>query len=1081
MRLQLALLGGIQVRLDAGRPIDLPSRSQALLAYLALQPGVAHPREKLATLLWADAPASRARHSLRQTLLSMRQLFARGDVPGLRDHGGTLTLEPDAIDVDAHTFERLVSEGTPESLGRAAAHYRGELLEGLTVQSPPFEEWLMVERERLRELALDVLARLLAHHERTGAVEAAVQSAIQLLGIDPGQEPVHRLLMRLYVRQDRRSAALRQYQLCAASLQRELGVEPEPVTKQLYQDILQGRLLPEEAPSHPAAPRPRAHATSRLGLSPDALVADVPLVGRRSELVTMEAAWRDARAGRGRVLAILGEGGAGKSRLLVELARAAWGSKGTVLVGHARESTQALPFGPWIEAFRAGHVIEHDDFRERIEPVWCAELARLFPELGAPPAAQGFENSVRLFEALTRLITDVANERPLLLALEDLHWTDGATVQFLAFLTRRIREWPVLLVLTAREEELGGSSLRRLLDELEHERSLVTVMATPLSREETAVLVRAVRRVGSEDPALVERVWSLSGGNPFTAVEVARAVGSGGVVVPDVAVPARVRAFIAERLDRLSAVSRELVAVAAVVGRPIEFMLLSRAADQDERTAAGAVEELVRRRVFVESQGRLDFAHERIRAVAEATLLEPTRRALHAAVARTLEEVHAGRLDGVADRLAFHHARSQRPEKAVPHLSRLAETAARAYAHAEAIAALQEAITLLTHAGGAESDRRIVELALREAFSLSILGRFREITELLVRERPRIERLDDPSLTGAYEFRLGMTCTYLGDLDQAIAHGQRAIEHASRCGDAVTLGKAHYMLSISGYYLGRFAEALDHARDAVRLLAATDEPHWLGMAYGMLANNHYNVGQFEAALGAAARLEAIGDAAEDPRLRSSAAWLAGLVHATRGETELGVACCRKSVELAADPINRVLASSRLGYAYLEAGDAVAAIAPLGQAVQQMDKLAFRQLRGLFLAFLAEAYLLNHEVERARETAEAALALAEEVSLRAAVGWAQRTLGRIARATGDAAQADAYLTGALSTFETIGAVFEAARTRLDLAETAAARDDRDAAADHLAAAHRTFTSLAVPPYIQRTEARAGRLNLQGAAS
>src|SRR5262249_40604405 len=196
-------------------------------------------------------------------------------------------------------------------------HHRGELLEGLSVQSAPYEEWLMVERERLRELALDALARLLVHQERTGAIEGAMQCAIQLLGIDPAQEPVHRLLMGLYVRQDRRSAALKQYQLCTASLQRELGVEPDALTKKLYQDILQGRLPSESR----ATTRSGAPAPLRLGLAHDALVADIPLVGRRPALDVLEAAWREASRGHGRVAAILGEGGAGKSRLLWELAR----------------------------------------------------------------------------------------------------------------------------------------------------------------------------------------------------------------------------------------------------------------------------------------------------------------------------------------------------------------------------------------------------------------------------------------------------------------------------------------------------------------------------------------------------------------------------------------------------------------------------------------------------------------------------------------------------------------------------------------------------------------------------------------
>src|SRR5262245_40638938 len=100
--LHLALMGGVQIRLAAGRPIDLPAKSQALLAYLAFRPGQAHPRDKLATLLWADAPAERARHSLRQALIPLRQAFGADDPPSLLDQGTTIAVDPDAVDVDVH-------------------------------------------------------------------------------------------------------------------------------------------------------------------------------------------------------------------------------------------------------------------------------------------------------------------------------------------------------------------------------------------------------------------------------------------------------------------------------------------------------------------------------------------------------------------------------------------------------------------------------------------------------------------------------------------------------------------------------------------------------------------------------------------------------------------------------------------------------------------------------------------------------------------------------------------------------------------------------------------------------------------
>ena len=114
----------------------------------------------------------------------------------------------------------------PRALAAAVALYEGDLLEGLTVQEPPFEDWLLRERERLREGALEALGRLLAHQRAAGSTEAAVQTALRLLALDPLQEPVHRALMRLYAETGRRGAALRQYQLCVATLQRELRASP---------------------------------------------------------------------------------------------------------------------------------------------------------------------------------------------------------------------------------------------------------------------------------------------------------------------------------------------------------------------------------------------------------------------------------------------------------------------------------------------------------------------------------------------------------------------------------------------------------------------------------------------------------------------------------------------------------------------------------------------------------------------------------------------------------------------------------------------------------------------------------------
>src|SRR5215471_17242146 len=235
-KLRLTLLGSFEAHTDSGFSLAFPrKKAQMLLAYLAMHPKQSHLRDKLATLLWDDAPAEQARQSLRQTLFAIRQALPFD--PTLLD-GDHVALEAEAVTVDVCEFEQVARSQDPDDLERAAALYQGDLLEGISPGSAPFEEWLCAERERLHELALEALAKLLAHQMKLEATEPAIQTALRLLSLDPLQEVTHRALMRLYARQNRRAAALRQYQLCVDVLQRELGVEPEEATKQVYRELL---------------------------------------------------------------------------------------------------------------------------------------------------------------------------------------------------------------------------------------------------------------------------------------------------------------------------------------------------------------------------------------------------------------------------------------------------------------------------------------------------------------------------------------------------------------------------------------------------------------------------------------------------------------------------------------------------------------------------------------------------------------------------------------------------------------------------------------------------------------------------
>ena len=236
----LTLLGGFAAHDDAGRPVALAARKdRALLAYLALGAGRRHGRDKLAGLLW-DAEGD-ARHNLRQSLVALRRaLAAAGALDLTRDD---LALRPAAVAVDALRFEALAAAATPAALETAVALYRGPLLEDFPPIAPLFDDWLMVERERLGALAVASLGRLLDHHASQHDAGKAIDTATKLVTLDPFHEEARRTLMLLLAESGQLGAALRHYDGLAELLKREIGVEPEDETRQLYQ-LLRGRSLP---------------------------------------------------------------------------------------------------------------------------------------------------------------------------------------------------------------------------------------------------------------------------------------------------------------------------------------------------------------------------------------------------------------------------------------------------------------------------------------------------------------------------------------------------------------------------------------------------------------------------------------------------------------------------------------------------------------------------------------------------------------------------------------------------------------------------------------------------------------------
>ena len=1049
--LTLTLFGGFLAQL-AGHAVSLPTRkSQGLLSYLALHPGQVYLRDKLVSLFWGDVGREQARHSLSQTLFTLRKALPPGAAPVLVVDGERISLDRAAVDVDVVTFEDLLAEGTPTALARAAALYRGELLEGFALEEETFEEWLRAERLRLSELAVGALTRLADHQVDAGASEIAIQTASRLLEFDPLREETHRTLMRLYSRQGRVGAALRQYQSCVGVLRRELGTEPEPATQALYRQILPLR----EQPFPPSSASP---PTRPWG--PHPAPADRPLlVGRAAQLLQLREAFHEASAGRGRAICILGEAGVGKTRLVEELTTEASDHQDFVLTARAWEFERDLTFGPWVEVLRAGLGHSPQESVRELEPVWQNELARLLPELGhASPRPAG--DPLRLFEAVGRCLARLTAHRPLLLVLEDLHWADEPSLRLFIFLARRIATLPVLMIATAREEELGDVPvLAGFFQTLEP--GPVQVMALPpLTEGDTLALAHQVVRPGAPLAVVAWRdseVWRLSQGNPFVVVETLRALEASDVPAAGAPVtlevfrtggvelrlhlPSRVREVILARFARLGTVSRDLASLAAVVGRECDFALLEGAAGLDAGATAAGVEELVRERWLQSAGMRFEFTHDRVREVVYDRLLPPERARLHRLIASTIERLHGDDLGSHHVALAAHFRVGEVWDKAAEHLAWAGLQAGARSANREAAGFFEHALeTLQRLPGGRRPRHLVIDLHIALEHSLLLTGALGLAHDNLhVAETTAVELGD--------RRRLGWVANYLSEYFRTIGDQTRAIEYCERAlaagddmGDRTLQAEARLRLGQACHARGDYERGAELLSDNT---AALGEPvsdgndrSFLGALTGQRARAGLltvlsrtwlvwclaELGEFSEGIAHAEEgVRLAEDASGEDPFRAMLAHLAlGRVWLRKGEGLRALPAlerCRELERVGNFKVWSPSVTSTLGYALVSCGRLEEAIGLLRESIDQASSMNTLFGHSLRLAYLGEALLLSGHADEAVGHAVQALEVATACRERGHEAYARRLLAE-ATAARESADIDAAVTAYQAAIELV---------------------------------------------------------------
>ena len=870
MTLHLLLLGPPRLERN-GQTLEPDTRkATALLAYLAVTDRF-HTRDALAALLWPEMDDTHARAALRRTLSSLKAAVGDGPLYISRDGLG---LNRSEVWCDVTELESAVAHAAhhahesadrcaecADRLAAAVALYRDSFLSGFSLRdSTEFDAWQLATTEQLRRSLTTALAWLVRAHSAAGDPTRAIDYARRWLADDPLREEAHRWLMHLYAATGARDAALRQYRDAVRILDEELGVGPLPETTALYEAIQEGHITPVAAPP-PLPPEPTAAAAP-------------PLVGRSSAWAALLAAYADVGA-TGRLVAVTGEAGIGKTRLVESFLAHTRAGGAVAVAATCYEGETELAYAPFTAALRA--LRRRPGAAERLAAVparWRDEAARLTPEWAAddtPPRADLPDPGAqtRFFAGVSEVICHLlAGPAPGVLFLDDVHWADAASLDLLAYLARRLGDLPVLLIVawseTGGDRLPGGQRLRRLLTEAQRAGTGRLIPLTRWRPSDVLSLVAADERLQARATEITDRLYRETEGLPYFVVEYLNALAG----KPDNwTMPPSVRDLLAGRLALVDQAELQLLQTAAVIGGTFDYASLWPASGRSEEEVVGGLERLLERGLIREANDtlygegddlRYGFTHQQLRAlVYEATNLA-RRRLLHRRVAAAIQTQTRSAKDSAASLIAHHYRLGGQDAAAADFYRRAGDHARALYANREALGHYQNALAL----------GHPVTSALHEASGdlHTLLGEY----SAALRAYESAAAQADPADLGRLEHKLGRLHERRGQWELADSHFCAALEPYQHRGDAADLARLHGDRSRVAYRAGELGRARALAEKALALAIDSGDAEAQAQAHNALGILARQEGEHATARAHLERSLALAEQAGTPAARVAA-------------------------------------------------------------------------------------------------------------------------------------------------------------------------------------------------------------------
>ena len=763
------------------------------------------------------------------------------------------------------------------------------------------------------------------------------------------------------------------------------------------------------------------------------------LIDRVGDLATLHRLIDQAKDGRGQVALLSGEAGIGKSRLAAETKAYAVAQDFLLLQGNCFQADLACPYAPLLDLLRSSAAKQLVAALASDLAAFAREWHQLLPDIVHVPhdlaplsPLEPKQEKHRLFTALAAFFTGQAAQQPVLLIIEDLHWSDDSSLEFLHYLAQRCSAYSLLILLTYRSDEVRPN-LGHFLAQLDRERLAQEISLTPLTRGGVDAMLRAIFALPrSARLELPDSIYALTEGNPFFVEEILKSLITAGDIfyiddhwdrksLSEFRIPRSVQDAVRQRTDRLSESARRVLILSAVAGRRFDFALLQQLTGYDESQLLAVMKELISAQLVVEeSEERFAFRHALTRQAIYADLLVRERKALHRTIADTLERLYAPVLDTYLADLAYHFYEAGAWEKALEYGQRAGEEAQAMYASQAAIEHLTRAIEALQHLGQTVPTK--IYQARGQAYE--ILGEFERACSDYEQALEIARSLHDRSAEWEGLIALGFLWSER-DYTWTGTYYQQALELAQAIGDPLAVGHSLNRLGNWCVNVEQPHEGLRYHHEALATFQALNDEHGLaetldllGLASGLSGNCPQGVVYYQQA---AALFEQLDDrkglASTLAQLASCAIglyWIETLAPAITSFAEL-LPYGERALKIAREIGQRsgeAYAVDTLGLCYLGLGEYAQALEVVWKGLHLAEEIAHHQWLIVGHLGLGKLYFELLSLTEARQHLEQALALAHEIGSRYWTCYASASLALAHIAQQDLTRAGSILDSAL---------------------------------------------------------------------